>query len=343
MKLLIVTQKIDYRDPILGFFHRWVEEFSKRCESVIVITLQEGKHNLPKNVRVLSLGKEKRESRLQYLQRFFSYIIGYRNEYTHIFVHMNQEYVLLGGPLWRLWGKKIFLWRNHRVGNLLTRLSVLLSHFVFCTSPQSFTARFRKTHLMPVGIDTSLFRRNERIHRVPNSILSLGRIAPVKHLEVILEALSDVGKKSPFQASIVGFPSSRDYSEELQRYVKKHDLSSVVRFLPAVSNAQAAEVYNAHEIFINATPGGSFDKTILEAAACESLILVSNAALGSILEDRFVFRENDSRSLAGKLQALFTMSTREKETHGKKLREIALEHNIQNLADKLFTLFHYAR
>lgn len=29
VKLLIITQKIDINDPILGFFHKWIEEFAK--------------------------------------------------------------------------------------------------------------------------------------------------------------------------------------------------------------------------------------------------------------------------------------------------------------------------
>ena len=32
MNLLLITQKIDKDDPILGFFHRWVEEFAKHFE-----------------------------------------------------------------------------------------------------------------------------------------------------------------------------------------------------------------------------------------------------------------------------------------------------------------------
>lgn len=58
MRLLIVTQKVDKNDPILGFFHRWIEEFSKHCEKLTVICLQAGEFKLPANVTVLSLGKE---------------------------------------------------------------------------------------------------------------------------------------------------------------------------------------------------------------------------------------------------------------------------------------------
>ena len=58
MKLLIITQTVDINDQILGFFHRWVEEFAKHCEQITVICLEKGIHDLPQNVRVFSLGKE---------------------------------------------------------------------------------------------------------------------------------------------------------------------------------------------------------------------------------------------------------------------------------------------
>ena len=59
MKLLLVTQKVDEDDEVLGFMHRWIEEFAKHCEKVIVVCLREGSHSLPDNVEVHSLGKER--------------------------------------------------------------------------------------------------------------------------------------------------------------------------------------------------------------------------------------------------------------------------------------------
>lgn len=49
MKLLIVTQALDQAHPILGFFHRWIEEFAKHFEHIHVIALQYGKSDLPYN------------------------------------------------------------------------------------------------------------------------------------------------------------------------------------------------------------------------------------------------------------------------------------------------------
>ena len=113
MKLLIITQKVNKNDPVLGFFHRWIIEFAKYFEFVTVICLEMGEYDLPDNVKVLSLGKEERQSRLQYLIQFYWYARHERKNYDAVFVHMNQEYLILAGWLWRLVGKKVTMWRNH--------------------------------------------------------------------------------------------------------------------------------------------------------------------------------------------------------------------------------------
>src|ERR1700727_851881 len=122
MNLLIVTQAVDLDDPILGFFHRWIADIARGCDRVHVICLKEGRHDLPENVFVHSLGKENGRSRSKYARRFYRYIRMYRDEYDAVFVHMNEEYVLLGAPLWRLWGKRIVLWRNHKMGSWRTNI-----------------------------------------------------------------------------------------------------------------------------------------------------------------------------------------------------------------------------
>src|SRR5680860_553091 len=103
MKLLILTQKIDIEDDVLGFFHDWVKEFSKHCDGMVVVALGVGRYALPENVKVLSLGKEVGISRIKYIRNFYKYIWQERNNYDKVFIHMNQEYILLGGLFWKIW------------------------------------------------------------------------------------------------------------------------------------------------------------------------------------------------------------------------------------------------
>jgi len=108
MRLLIITQKVDENDDILGFFTGWIAEFAKNCEKVTVICLQKGEFNLPDNVKVLSLGKEQLSAishqpsalqKFKYVFNFYKYILGERKNYDSVFVHMNPEYIILGAPL----------------------------------------------------------------------------------------------------------------------------------------------------------------------------------------------------------------------------------------------------
>ena len=74
MRLLVVTQKVDAQDDVLGFFHEWLRRFAARCETVEVICLQEDPHELPANVRVHSLGKEKGLGKLRRTLRLYRYL-----------------------------------------------------------------------------------------------------------------------------------------------------------------------------------------------------------------------------------------------------------------------------
>jgi len=281
MKLLVVTQAVDTEDPVLGFFVRWIEEFAKHTEHVEVICLKEGKHNLPANVRVHSLGKEHgAASRAVYAVRFLKLIWQLRHDYDAVFVHMNQEYVLIAGPLWKLLGKRAYLWRNHYAGSWVTNVAAAFCTNVFCTSKSSYTAKYKKTVLMPVGVDTERFFPDARVARKPHSILFLSRISPSKRPEMLIDALAVLAREGQsFTASFVGSPLPQDeaYYEILKEKVRSLSLADKVAFLPAVSNHQTPDLYRAHEIFVNTTASGSFDKTIFEAAACGCRVLAASA------------------------------------------------------------------
>ncbi|MDO8729334.1 MAG: hypothetical protein Q7K26_05655 [bacterium] len=291
MKLLIVTQKVDRNDPILGFFHRWIEELANNFEKVTVICLGKGEFNLPR-VKVLSLGKGEGVSKLTYLFRFYKYIWGERNNYDAVFVHMNQEYVLLGWKVWFILGKKIYLWRNHAKGNLLTDLAVLLSNKVFCTSPSSYTARFKKTKIMPVGIDTNFFKPDPNIIREKNSVLLLGRISPVKK---VIEFIDWV-KSGSYRATIAGPILAED--KEYGALILK-SLTPNIKYIGPVTQEEARKLYQTHEIYANFTSAGSMDKTIFEAVACGAKLIVHNPDL----KNGFDVLDHSLTALMDKLEA----------------------------------------
>ena len=224
MKILIITQVLDTNHPILGFFHRWVEEFATQCAEVHVIALQVGEYHLPTNVVVHSLGKEMGQSRLKYLWRFYSLIWKYRKEYDSVFVHMNQIYVILGAPVWRLLRKKIGLWYAHGTVSQSLKMAVTLADTVFTSTPQGLQIDTPKRVIVGQGIDMELFSYKERTsNQIPRFIVD-GRIAPSKNIDVLLRACAlvrDSGQKFIF--TIVGAPitpKEHAYAKELKALVQ---------------------------------------------------------------------------------------------------------------------------
>lgn len=339
MKLLIITQKVDQNDPVLGFFHRWIVECAKYCESIVVVCLQKGAHELPANVRVLSLGKEEGKSRGQYILNFYRYMLKERRNYDAVFVHMNQEYILLAGCLWKMLGKRVYMWRNHYEGNLLTSLAVAWCTKVFCTSTYSFTAKYAKTVIMPVGIDTDVFRQDQSVQRVPRSVLFLGRIAPSKKPDLLIKALDILARKGvQYTATIVGdaLPKDAPYLESLVEQVKSLGLQDRIIFTKGVSNDQTPSLYSSHEIFVNLSRAGMYDKTMFEAMSCGSILVAANADIKEHIDGRCVFIYDDTTDLAQKIASLLAMNPDSKELLRNKLRSVVVErHSLLDLGKKI--------
>lgn len=333
MKILIITQAIDSQDSVMGFFHRWAEEFSRHYDKVTIICLGKGVFNLPTNVKVLSLGKEVGAPRFSLVRNFYWYVWSERKNYDNVFVHMNQEYILLGGLIWRLLGKKIYLWRNHLKGNFLTKLAVLMSNKVFCTSPQSFTAQFKKTKLMPVGIDTRFFRPGFSTSKKSNSILFLGRIAPVKNILVFIESLNELQKLGvDFCVTIAGssLPKDKDYENIIKKKVDEYELKSRVKFVGSVNQNEALALYQEHALYLNLTPSGSMDKTIFEAMSCGVTPLVYNEDLVEVLGEEYLVRDLDSKKVAEDIKRAMSGNKRDFRAY------VVENHSLELLAKKLF-------
>lgn len=272
MKLLIITQAVDERDPVLGFFTHWLTEFAKHLERVEVICLRKGQYELPPNVRVHSLGKERGVSRARYVLNFYTYIWRMRHDYDAVFVHMNPEYVVLGGFLWRLWRKRIALWYTHKSVNLKLRVTELFAHIIFTASKESFRLPSRKVRVMGHGIDTDFFSPDSRVAR-GEWYLSVGRLMPSKdHKMAIVEARND-GKT----LRIAGEGPER---ENLEAYA--HSLGARVEFLGGLSQAALRDEYRKAMLLIHTSKTGSLDKVVLEALACGLPVRTYDPALADL-------------------------------------------------------------
>ncbi len=347
MKILMITQKIDLEDDILGIYHDWTRVISEKVEKLTVICLLKGKSNLPKEIKVLSLGKETGHSRLKHIKNFYKYIFQERTNYDLVFVHMNPIYILLGWWFWRLLGKKIFLWYAHPAFHWKVKLAYFLSDKVITSVPEAFKRKGEKVLTIGQGIDTDYFSRDQFVERKENAILSLGRLSRPKKIDVLIKSLALLKEKDihPSLDIIGSVPEGEEsYFQSLKDLVKEYDLSNQVTFYGAVPYSETKKQYNLHEVFINLSPTGYFDKTVLEAMSCKCLTLVSNEAYKHIFPSGILsllfFRQNDIKDLAQKIEKVLILPQEKKRNIQRILRSIVIKkHSLFTFGERLVKVF----
>ncbi|MDO8231938.1 MAG: glycosyltransferase family 4 protein [bacterium] len=340
MRLLIVTQAVDAEDPILGFFLRWIEGLAAQVDYIEVVCLKEGRHALPQNVRVHSLGKEcGAKSRVAYIFRFVSLVWRLRYHYDAVFVHMNEEYMLLAGLFWRLSGKRIIFWRNHRMGSWRTRIAMILSSAVCHTSPEAFVSRSSKAVLMPVGIDTEMFSLQDKGASESSSVLFIGRLDPVKRVEEFVEAVSKVSVLC--KVDLYGSPTEPDSAYSRLIALKAQPLveRGVLTLYPAVPHDSTPGLYRAHAVYVNLTPSGSLDKTIGEAMASGCVVVCANDAVRQVVRPELMVNTGDPREVAQVLERATGLSREDRFAEVRKLRaHIEQHHSLDALIRKIAML-----
>lgn len=343
MKLLILTQKIDINDDILGFFHYWASEFAKHCEKIIVICLQKGEYNLPENVKVLSLGKEKSQSKLKYLFNFYKYIWQERKNYDAVFVHMNQQYVIFGGLLWKLLNKKIGFWYAHGYVPFSLRIAEKFADIIFTSTKTGFRIPSKKVNIIGQGIDTDKFQISSKIQDSSFKIITVGRISPIKDYETLIKAVEILIKDNiKLEVNIVGgigLPEDEKYLSNLQTMIREKKLEEVINFAGPVPNKDIVNYLQSAHLFVNIGLTGSLDKAILEAMACGLPVLTCNESLLEVLgkyKKMLMYPKKDYKKLAGKIEFILKLNYAERKKIGEDIRNIVVKnHGIDGLITKI--------
>lgn len=112
--------------------------------------------------------------------------------------------------------------------------------------------------IIPNYVDTDLFRPYEG-RREPNSLIFVGRIAPEKNLEALLEAVSQL----PVSLTLIGEGRLRPGLQH-----RFSDLDGHVTWEGNIPNSQLPEFFNRSEIFILPSLYEGHPKTLIEAMAC---------------------------------------------------------------------------
>lgn len=332
MTLLIITQKVNINDPILGFFVAWIKKFATEFEEVIVVAKEVGAYELPPNVRVISLGKDKGVGRFGQLLKLWDAVMS--EKYDRVFVHMNPENVLAAGWYWRIKNIPVALWYTHKATPWQLRLAIHWVKWIFTASRESFRLPSKKVIITGHGIDKSDFLKNDK----PNftKLLAVGRITPTKDYETLIRAikiLKDQGQ--PHTLDIIGGPimeSDAMYEQSLHELVKSAGLKKEITFLGALPSEETDKKYSNYGVLLHASKTGSMDKVVLAAILAGALPISSSEAYTN-LDAPLRFEADNSRDLADKIIGLTKINTVAMQ---QKLTNWVLEnHNLDNLIKKI--------
>ena len=361
MKLLIITQRVDINDDNLGLFHRWLEKFSDKLEEVYVICLWQGEYDLPKNVHVFSLGKERGVSKIGQFVLLQKHLLEILPKVDGVFVHMCPIYAVAAWALAKIFRRKMILWFLHREVHWQLKLAEKCVAKILTASKESCQLKNRrKIEIVGHGVDADFFKPlSGAKHQESNTfrIISVGRISPIKDLLTLIKAMDILiyqKKVKDIEMQIIGTPLGED-EEEYQKKLKE-EVSKVYKLTPITSteaknlsgriitkgkpHREMAGIYQQSNLLVNLSPTGGMDKVVLEAMACAIPVLVCNETFRDDFggyADVLIFQEKNPQDLAQKILNLKNLNAAEIGNH---LRDrVVQKHNLDNLLNKIINVF----
>jgi glycosyltransferase involved in cell wall biosynthesis len=351
-KLLLLNLRCDADYPPLAFALDWIEEIAARVDHVHVITNWRGRYSPPANVTLTSLGAEKNTPnpvRLWRLWRAAAKALA-DPEVALVFGHMTPLFSLLVAPLARLRRRPSVLWYAHGHVPRMLRAAVRAVDLCVTSSEAGFRVDTPKLRVLSQGVSTRRFAAQREAPRPdePVVFLNVGRVAPLKRVEICIDAFAKLPPEDRTRARlrIIGDPlreKDRPYHQWLKRRVGELGLDGQVTVEPSAPFAALPALYGASHAFVNCAPLHSIDKASLEAMAAGLPALVTNPAyvpaMGEAMAPLCV-ESGDPRDLAAAMSRLIRMAPADRRALGRSLAaEVEARHSLTALVDRLFGVF----
>jgi glycosyltransferase involved in cell wall biosynthesis len=264
IKLLFITQKIKKNDDDLAFVILWVKEFIAQGMDVKVICLEKGEFD--DSFSVYSLGKENGNGILKRIWNFYKYI--FTLDYNRVFIHMNCEYVTMGGWYWFLKRIPIYLWYTHYKMHIHLWLSGIFCQRMFAATAQSMPQyeNSAKKIIIGHGVDINYWLKDillkETNENFKYNLLVVHRICRSKRLELIIRAIKILPEE--YNLTVYGRDAEKDYHKEILDLIKNENLENRIKIMGPLPMSELKNVYPKYRLLVNMA-SETIDKTMVEA------------------------------------------------------------------------------
>ena len=346
LRLLFVTQELDRTSTNLAVAHTWAAELARHAAAVHVLAARVGEVDLPPNVHVYGLGRERGRSRRMAGLAFG--VIGARlilgRRVNAVVAHMVPAYAVALWPLTRVTPTPLTLWyASHGLTPMLRRANQLIDAAV-TASADSFPIRSEQAFVLGHGIDTGRFRPPAARTSDGGPVIGMaGRLTPLKGFEPGIQALAALrrGRIPGARLRIAGEPfyaSDRGYVDELEQLADTLGVRNAVEFVGAIRGDAMTGFYGSLDVFVNWRAQPALDKTGLEALACGTPLITNNSAYGGVLGDlaRDFLVGDSSAELSAGLAGVLSLSADARRVAVGQMRATVLqEHGAPGLAARL--------
>jgi len=262
--LLVVIQAVDLDDPLMGFFHGWLEVASTQFSHLTVLALRVGRHALPSNVHIIALRPAGSRSRFQVIRTLLLESWRKRDQYQAVFVRGDAYYVILASWLWRLLSKRIVFWYAHYTVSVWALIASAFAHVTTASVKASYNHPWVHPVFIGQNIDHHRFVLRERCRssQDPWRCLVFGRVMPSKRIEEVIETFVETEALHGALLTIVGPQPDPIYKAALMKLTQDHP--SIQWGSESVSYDHVPELLSQYDILLNAYQG-SLDKAIVES------------------------------------------------------------------------------
>ena len=177
--------------------------------------------------------------------------------------------------------------------------------------------------VIPMGVDTRIFKPRAKKRSILEKyninypfLLFVGRIAPEKGIEYLIEAMPTILKQySETKLLIIGSGNHRKQLEDLSN---KKRLQESVIFVDPISNKELPAYYATADVFVSPSLSEGSPVTYIEALACGTSIVVGDLPVSREMagEGRGkVVKQNDPDSIAQNILILLKKNIYKKDLH----------------------------
>jgi glycosyltransferase involved in cell wall biosynthesis len=217
---------------------------------------------------------------------------------THLHPSTHSQHKMLRSIYDSIIGKKTFKRANH----IITITEIEKNYIA-----QRFGVPKSKMTAIPNGIDLETFR-DLGYERDENSLLFVGRLSPVKRLDLLFDALPLVKKTIPdIKLKIIG----RDWGvkSKLIETAKELKISNNIEFLGGMPFDKLIEHYNRAKVFVLTSKYEAFGITIMEAIGCGTPVVVTSVGgVPEVVGDSGILCKENAESVAKGILEVLTNS-----------------------------------